>query len=519
MSGARLIVRVGLLAATALVLGGAGGRVPGFLIPTPAAHAETPAQASAASARTILDPQASQTEQAAGRVGDFGASLRGHWGASANDANGTTGAAGAAPAPSPAIAQANGPAPVDQIGALIEAKVKPAPAPAPAPATVKTDASATAAPPLPVSKPELKDKAEKPQLVPAKLLFGGAKTAAAPLGARSIGYYSRGCLSGAEALPIDGPAWQVMRLSRNRNWGHPKLIAALEQLGREAKEKDGWPGLLVGDISQARGGPMLTGHASHQIGLDADIWFTPMPDRRLSEKERETLSATSMISGPTSINREVFTDEHVLVVRRAALNPDVERILVHPAIKKAMCEAAGPDRAWLAKVRPYYGHHYHFHVRMACPKGVEGCRAQAPVKAEDGCGKELDDWFALLTRPKTPPPPGYKPPPPKPPLTLADLPSECRVVLDAGRGPTVRDEAELIKTSIEASRRMINAGAGTVVRDEAELVRPRMEASPPIIDLPGEKRPEPIPDVQAADGASAASGDGPADDATPGQGQ
>ncbi|MBL8565185.1 MAG: penicillin-insensitive murein endopeptidase [Hyphomicrobiaceae bacterium] len=472
------------------MLGAAGGSASILFVPVPSARAETLSAVTGAAPQASPASDATQSEQASDRVAEFGASLRDRWGAATNDAGDTPTAAVPAPAPRPALAEANGPAPGDQIGALIEANVKPA---GPPPAVAKPEAATGATPPLPAAKPDVKDKAEKAQLVPAKLLFGGAKTAAAPLGARSIGYYSRGCLSGGEALPIDGPAWQVMRLSRNRNWGHPKLIAALEQLAREAKEKDGWPGLLVGDISQARGGPMLTGHASHQIGLDADIWFTPMPDRRLSEKERETLSATSMISGPTSINREVFTDEHVLVVRRAALNPDVERILVHPAIKKAMCEATGPDRAWLAKVRPYYGHHYHFHVRMACPRGVEGCRAQAPVKAEDGCGKELDDWFALLTRPKTPPPPGYKPPPPKPPLTLADLPSECRVV--------------------------INAGAGTVVRDEAELVRTSIEASHHIIDISGEKRSEPIPEVQAGDGATAANGDGPADDAASGQGQ
>lgn len=346
-------------------------------------------------------------------------------------------------------------------------------------------------PPLPMRRPDLKP------LVPAKLLFGAARSAS-PLGARAIGFYSRGCLSGAKALPIDGPAWQVMRLSRNRNWGHPRLIDLLEKLSQEAKTEDGWPGLLVGDISQARGGPMLTGHSSHQIGLDADIWFTPMPDRRLSEKERETLSATSMIAGPTSVDRNVFSDEHVRVVRRAAMYPEVERILVHPAIKKAMCEAfatAKPEeRSWLAKVRPYFGHHYHFHVRVACPPGSANCRSQAATKPEDGCGKELDDWFARLTRPSTPPPPGYKPPPPKPPLTLADLPDECRVVLDAGRGPTVRDEAELIKTSIEASKHMIDISG---------------EARPenPVAGLPGMTQPD------AADDATPPAADAAASDA------
>ena len=104
----------------------------------------------------------------------------------------------------------------------------------------------------------------------------------------------KGCFAGGVAIATDGPTWQAMRLSRNRRWGHPTMIKLIEKLSRDAVA-DGWPGLLLGDISQPRGGPMLTGHASHQIGLDADIWLTPMPDRRLSASERETMSAVSMI--------------------------------------------------------------------------------------------------------------------------------------------------------------------------------------------------------------------------------
>jgi penicillin-insensitive murein endopeptidase len=272
----------------------------------------------------------------------------------------------------------------------------------------------------------------KPDTIPAKKIFG-AMTVPASMKARAIGAYSRGCLAGAAALPVDGPAWQAMRLSRNRNWGHPKLIALLEKYAGEVKEKDGWPGLLVGDISQPRGGPMLTGHASHQLGLDADIWFTPMPSRRLSKAERENLAATSMLASDNlSVNRKVWGEGQLKIVRRVASYPEVERVLVHPAIKKALCEAGGTNRGWLAKVRPYWGHFYHFHVRMGCPADSPTCTKQAPIPGDDGCGKELDDWFKLLTAPPKPKPPvaqPAKPVKPKPPLTLADLPPECRAVV------------------------------------------------------------------------------------------
>jgi len=272
---------------------------------------------------------------------------------------------------------------------------------------------------------------------PARELFGAVKSPA-PLAARSIGFYAKGCLSGGTALPVDGPAWQAMRLSRNRNWGHPRLIALVEKLAVEAKAKDSWPGLLVGDISQPRGGPMLTGHASHQVGLDADIWLTPMPDRRLTEQEREDLSATSMLAADkVSVDPKIWTDGHARLLKRAASYPGVERIFVHPAIKKALCDATAGDAnraAWFSKVNPYWGHHYHFHIRIACPEGSTNCEAQPHRPTDDGCGTELKHWLDLIKPKPKPPTPevATKPAPPKAPITLDQLPAECRSVLASG---------------------------------------------------------------------------------------
>lgn len=260
---------------------------------------------------------------------------------------------------------------------------------------------------------------------PAKHVFGFVHDPV-PMEARAIGSYARGCLAGARELPVNGPAWQAMRLSRNRNWGHPALLDYIERLAREAQKKDGWPGLLIGDLAQPRGGPMLTGHASHQIGLDADIWLKPMPDRRLTWRERERMSAVSMLAEDgLSVDPDVWTSGHVKLLKRAASYPEVARIFVHPAIKKALCEAAGNDRGWLRKVRPWWGHHYHFHVRLECPPGYQGCRNQSPPPRGDGCGKPLDYWYRLLTAPPKPDKPKKK----KAPMTLADLPAACRRIV------------------------------------------------------------------------------------------
>jgi penicillin-insensitive murein endopeptidase len=265
---------------------------------------------------------------------------------------------------------------------------------------------------------------------PAKRLFGAEKQPA-NLRARAIGYYARGCLSGAVDVPIDGEAWQVMRLSRNRNWGHPRLVELVKRLAVEARANDGWNGLLVGDLSQPRGGPMTSGHASHQIGLDADIWLTPMPERTLTRSEREKMSARTMVKDHRRIDYSAWTEAHARLIKRAARFPEVARIFVHPPIKAELCRWAAGDRSWLAKVRPYYGHDYHFHIRMKCPAGQAGCRDQWEPKPADGtgCGKELAWWMSDV--PWRKPKPGA--PPPKPPrqLTMADLPAECRAVLTA----------------------------------------------------------------------------------------
>src|SRR5437667_1451983 len=200
---------------------------------------------------------------------------------------------------------------------------------------------------------------------PAKELFG-RKTAPANLQTRTIGFYSKGCLAGAVALPINGATWQVMRLSRNRNWGHPNLVQFLERLAAQAP-KTGWHGLLVGDMSQPRGGPMLTGHASHQLGLDADIWLTPMPKRELTREEREEMSATMAVAADRlDIDPKMWTPAHTAVIKTAAKDPHVQRIFVNAAIKKALCRDPDSDREWLHKVRPYWGHDYHFHLRLFC---------------------------------------------------------------------------------------------------------------------------------------------------------
>ena len=259
---------------------------------------------------------------------------------------------------------------------------------------------------------------------PAKFAFSAvdAPTSAAPA---PLGGYAAGCMAGGARLPETGHGWQAMRLSRKRNWGHPEMIAFIERLSRAAQTA-GWPGLYVGDISQPRGGPMVSSHRSHQIGLDADIWLRPPSSMKLSVAEREKISSPSMVAASRLQVNGAWTGVHSQVIEAAARDEAVARIFVNAAIKRRMCESAGEDDStWLRKVRPWWGHDSHFHVRLHCPD-AGACVEQDPPPEGDGCDTELDWWFtdeALYPPPRAP-----EDEPPE--LMLADLPTACQAVLE-----------------------------------------------------------------------------------------
>ncbi|TKA97854.1 penicillin-insensitive murein endopeptidase [Cereibacter changlensis] len=272
----------------------------------------------------------------------------------------------------------------------------------------------------------------------ANRLFG-AQDAPSRQQPMPVGSYARGCAAGLVQLPESGPTWQAMRLSRDRNYGHPELIGFLQALSVAATQV-GWKGLYIGDISQPRGGPMTSGHASHQIGLDADIWMLPPPRLNLTVRERETISSIPVRSADQRSVTRNWTPSHHALLRAAASDDRVDRIFVAAAVKIEMCKTARrSDRAWLQKIRPVAGHDTHFHLRLKCPRGARLCQTQTPSVAElskggDGCDETLTWW---VTDYLNPPKPSGKPSKPAPraktprEFTMADLPAQCVDVLNA----------------------------------------------------------------------------------------
>ncbi len=274
----------------------------------------------------------------------------------------------------------------------------------------------------------------------ANKLFG-AKAAPSAQEPMPIGSYARGCGAGLMELPETGPTWQAMRLSRGRNFGHPEMIGFLVDLSQQAAAMGWGKGLYIGDISQPRGGPMTSGHASHQIGLDADIWWLAPRRLDLSAKEREKISSIPMRSADQRSVTENWGPKARALLKAAASDPRVDRIFVAAAIKIEICKTAGAgDKKWLQKLRPVAGHDTHFHVRLKCPKGARLCETQKPTVSElskggDGCDDTLTWWVTDYLDPPKPTkkkkPKDEDGPKKKGPrdFTMADLPKQCRDVL------------------------------------------------------------------------------------------
>ena len=269
--------------------------------------------------------------------------------------------------------------------------------------------------------------------------------------AESFGGYDDGCVRGARALPLSGPGFEVMRPERHRYFGHPRLVAFVEQLARRVSS-DGLGTLMIGDLGQPRGGPTLSGHASHQTGLDVDIWYRQLPaGARLTRRDREKMSTPAMVQPDFERLNRHWNPNEMEILRLAASDPAVDRIFVDPMIKKTICGRYG-GAPWLAHLRPWWGHDDHFHVRLNCPPGDAQCVNRAdPLPPGDGCDATLEAWFTpqskeharkLRTEPSPPP-------------TMPKLPDACAAVLAEQPGAPsylTAKTAERSPASAKASR-------------------------------------------------------------------
>ncbi len=224
----------------------------------------------------------------------------------------------------------------------------------------------------------------------------------APGPVRIIGTPVAGCLAGAVRLPDHGPGFATVRQSMSRFWGAPVTIAGIERLGWEVQAA-GLGTVYVEDISGPRGGP-LTPHAGHQIGLEADIALGLAPGTSLSAAEREAVELPSLVrADQRDVDPTRWTEAAATLLHLAATLPRVDRVLVNPAIKRALCRDVTGDRDWLRLIRPWWGHAAHMHIRFRCPADQPACTEPPPPPEGDGCGASLAWWFAGPEVPPKPP--------------------------------------------------------------------------------------------------------------------
>ena len=222
----------------------------------------------------------------------------------------------------------------------------------------------------------------------------------------TIGSYTRGCIQNPERLPPEGFGYQTVRFSRQRLFGHPSLIQFIKNLAQQAqslwndndtdqeKTSSSNFSLGVGDLSGEVGGPSFDNHRSHQNGLEVDILYLPILSE-LNRSDREKMPWPSFVDLDKKQTNERFTRKQELLLFYAAQSKDVDRIFVHAAIVQSLCKIPWFHKEALQKIRPWYGHADHFHVRLKCPKDSSTfCHPQAsPPSTEELCGNELQSWL------------------------------------------------------------------------------------------------------------------------------
>lgn len=240
----------------------------------------------------------------------------------------------------------------------------------------------------------------------------------------SIGGYSNGCLVGASPLNFLSEHYQILRTQNNRFYGHPELIGYIEDIASKVHSKS-LGKMLVGDMSMPAGGRFDSGHASHQSGLDVDIWLQLPSFPWDTEQLSKPVPLPLVDDKAMAIIKERWRSEIYELIKIAASDKRVARIFVNPAIKKQLCQEARntgeQNKDWLRYVRPWHYHQYHMHIRLQCPSNDLDCQNQPPIPAGDGCGSELESWFTPKKNPVKEKASDKK-------NTIPDLPERCELI-------------------------------------------------------------------------------------------
>jgi murein endopeptidase len=167
----------------------------------------------------------------------------------------------------------------------------------------------------------------------------------------AVGLPYAGRLKRGVQLPAEGDTyftWDPIRKTTPnrgwRRWGTNRLVRLTLQVARRyAREHPRAPRLTIGDLSRPRGGDFgpqygAIGHASHQNGLDVDIYY---PRRDGRERPPGRPSQVDLRLSQTLVDMFVASG--------------AEKVFVGPSL-----DLRGPSRV----VAPLVHHDNHIHVRL-----------------------------------------------------------------------------------------------------------------------------------------------------------
>lgn len=158
---------------------------------------------------------------------------------------------------------------------------------------------------------------------------------------QAVGGFANGCIIGAQPLPLNSPNYQVMRTDQRRYFGHPDLLAFIQRLSSQANQK-ALGTVLIGDMAMPAGGRFSSGHASHQSGLDVDIWLQ-LPRQRWSAQQLLKPQPIDLVSGDgKQVVASQWQPQIESLIKLAAQDAEVTRIFVNPAIKQRLCWMPAP---------------------------------------------------------------------------------------------------------------------------------------------------------------------------------
>lgn len=196
----------------------------------------------------------------------------------------------------------------------------------------------------------------------------------------AIGFYSDGCMVDDYQLSQFDGNFELVNAWRNRHWAHGRAVNFIAYFTDTMANKNIGP-IKISDVSQHGGGDVSPSHASHQMGLDIDIWLA-----NGNEEYQDVVQGSS-------VNEELFEKFHARdMYRTAVANSNVQRIFVNPAIKQYLCRTES-DTSWLRKLRPMSGHTGHMHVRLYCTDFDEDCIPQFEIGPGSGCNEVLSPDF------------------------------------------------------------------------------------------------------------------------------